>query len=418
MKYYAFFVVVIAFLLMGTIFISCEGLESPQRPVGPKDPVDPHPVPDPAVPIINAVEANPPICSINDTIFIKLEYTYEGNRAIIITWNADKGTIISTPDSTLTYWVAPDTGWYIIDVGVSDGIYTAYGNVTVEVVDTEAVVPDTLIVFVSDENGIPNLWMMKTDGTGKMQLTNHEHRVLPLNIALSHDGKTAYYVIDLEFSQCQIYSVDILTGDGYLVKDGDCADGISMSPNTNILYYDHGIGSCNRDAWSLDLSTGITTNMYDGPEVWSGKAEIFTIFEQPKGNLFATFCQNGCWSPTTEIVVFSPDLTTIFKITEDGLCDNHVRWSNDGLKIAWRKDYWPGDPEEIWVSDYDGSNASAILHMDNGEFYVGNWLPDDEHIILGYEGDLYLLNVDSGTFDNITNTPSINESNGVWVIVK
>ena len=116
------------------IFIGCEGPEGPAGPAGPAGP---------SVPVINTVHADPFTCSAEDTVQIEVEYTYEGTGTITINWSADYGTISTTTDSTTINWIAPSSGgWYVVDVDVSDGIYTAHGHVTIEVSSDTIEIPE------------------------------------------------------------------------------------------------------------------------------------------------------------------------------------------------------------------------------------------------------------------------------------
>lgn len=288
------------------------------------------------------------------------------------------------------------------------------------------------IVFLSDEGGENNFWRMRPDGSGKSQLTDQGVDVFDF-FSPSPNGRYVAFMSpnpnNDEFHK-DLYMLDI-TGLNVLqlVNSGHGYGGVSWSVDGRYIYYHFQPGNyCDMDAYRFDLQDSTYEFLYDGPEVWPGKNEIYTLTERPPyGDYYATWAQDGCWAPTAEIFIFTPDLSEVTRVTNDTDDDHNPFWSPDGQKIAWtivNGPYEPGpDFREIRVSNLDGTEVDTVLHWDGnpGVMCLG-WSPDGQWILFSsnIEGnwELYKLNpFGYNDYVNLTNTPEINEIKAVWSIL-
>jgi serine/threonine protein kinase len=91
-----------------------------------------------------------------------------------------------------------------------------------------------------------------------------------------------------------------------------------------------------------------------------------------------------------------------------------AEWSSDTSKLIWI------DKEKINIF-YSATNSIQRFEFTGVTFISAYWLPDNEIIaLIGVENnqknsDIYLLSLSSGTLENITDTPDINETDIGWM---
>ncbi len=135
-----------------------------------------------------------------------------------------------------------------------------------------------------------------------------------------------------------------------------------------------------------------------------------------------------------DIYTMRPDGTDVVRLTDEVGYDGGPWWSPDGTKIVWRAwhpntekekqdwadmvagDYVVSVPLDIWVMNADGTGKKRLT--DNGATnWAPSWHPDGKRIIyssnkddwrddlktFGHNFELYLLNIETGEEERITN---------------
>lgn len=83
-------------------------------------------------------------------------------------------------------------------------------------------------------------------------------------------------------------------------------------------------------------------------------------------------------------------------------------WSHDGDRFAFTSNRRDESVFDVYVQDRDGTGDDAELVYDgDGWLSLGGWSPDDSRLIAhqaysGYDGDLYVLDIESGEIDHLT----------------
>lgn len=142
-----------------------------------------------------------------------------------------------------------------------------------------------------------------------------------------------------------------------------------------------------------------------------------------------------CWSPDGakivfdyidptgqgDIAVINADGTGFTKLTDDGWWDWGPNWSPDGKTIVFHSDRdliptppWPGDRNELYRIDPDGSNLTRLTYLGGG-FCDIDWSPDGRSLVVAFTpgsvGDawessgnveLYILSADGSSMQRLT----------------
>ncbi|MDE2811852.1 MAG: hypothetical protein OXM01_02430 [Gemmatimonadota bacterium] len=221
------------------------------------------------------------------------------------------------------------------------------------------------IAFISDREGILNVWIMNADGSDPVNLTKGRYCTSP---AWSPDGMKIAYI---DFADDDIWLMDADGSNQQPVTDDSVPKTmLSWSADGSRIYYDMLPTGNPRDGVetsviALDGSNPISVDWREAPHHRpklspDGTKEVFALrddedqidiyirdtseFEQEFNPLTAT--------PLT----YRPDI------------DVNPTWSPDGMRIAFVSSPNRGDQFEIWVVDIDGSN---LVELTNG--LGGNW---------------------------------------------
>ena len=249
--------------------------------------------------------------------------------------------------------------WYEVDEGMCawDPAYSPDG---------------TQIVFTSDKNGNPDIWIMNADGSNPRQITHDPN--IDWDPAWSPDGSKIAFGHEDDSGGFNIWVINVdgtnltqltfngegtepawspdgskIACDGIWVMDADgtnlrkIVDGVwpSWSPDGTEIAFGY-----NDDIWIANADGSNPRQITTDPA-----QDCFPSFS-PDGTKIA-FCSNrsGYYAIWT-INVDGTDPTEIVQSNEYG----EPQWSADGTKIAYE-----GDDGGIWVVNADGSNPVKIM---------------------------------------------------------
>jgi Tol biopolymer transport system component len=181
------------------------------------------------------------------------------------------------------------------------------------------------VVFTSDRDGDKEIYSMRADGTGVVQLTFNTSQ--DYDPAFSADGTKIAFITD--------------------------RDGVTE------LYL--------MDADGTDPRRVTTNSLIESHPSWA-----------PTGTLIAFAALNGSDSDIYEI---HPDGTSQIDLTPDPVAiDVHPAWSPGGMTIAFDSTNRGGNPgPDIYTMNKDGSNVAQLTttHVDTNP----NWSPDNKNIV-------------------------------------
>ena len=210
------------------------------------------------------------------------------------------------------------------------------------------------IVFVSDQDGNWEIYVMDADGGNQLNLTNnHRHNNNPSwspngeRIAFaSWDGKVINFAINFE-----IY-----------VMDADGGNQLSLTNNRH-------------DDWDPS---------------WSPDGKRIAFASERDGHFRSDF------GITSEIYVMDADGQNEQRLTENRQNDWHPSWSPNGERIAFASDR-KGDFEnfDIYVMDADRGNQRSLTNNRRDDRHP-SWSPDGKRIAFNSRRDgnfeIYVIN--------------------------
>ena len=241
---------------------------------------------------------------------------------------------------------------------------------TVETMPTETGIQEGSIVFYSDHDGNPEIYIMQADGGDLLRLTNNP--AFDDSPALSPDGSQVVFLSarddpaptfpDLKY---EIYMVD---------SDGQNLRRLTETETGE----DH-------PSWSPDGEKILFDADYDG---------------------------DGCY----EIYTIDPDGTNLNRLTENAANDQFADWSPDGQQIAFSSDRngnW-----DVFIMDADGGNQRPLTDGEDWELFPA-WSPDGAQIAFNSlvpntgNTDVFVMNADGSGILQLTHESGFDE-NPAW----
>ncbi|HUR96908.1 MAG TPA: hypothetical protein VMZ26_02455, partial [Pyrinomonadaceae bacterium] len=211
--------------------------------------------------------------------------------------------------------------------------------------------PDGRIVYVSDQTGDAEVWIMDADGGNAKPLTND--RVIKTIPVVSSDGR--YIVYSAASGMGQLVRIDINGGNPVVFDKSVSADNPDISPDSKWVIY---------SAW-IDGQQRIVRAPIDG-----GDAQRLTDYSasEPRyshdGSRFACFVQNEKTNQFDKLVIVSaeggPPLTAFTIPPHTNVARGPV-WTPDDKGITLIVS--PGELQNLWVQPVDGGAAKQLTNF-------------------------------------------------------
>lgn len=308
------------------------------------------------------------------------------------------------------------------------------------------------VVFISDRNGHPDVWLMKPDGSGQKALTNDKYD--DAQPVISPDGYTIVFISKRDTLYSQIYAMDV---DGTHLRRLTDITGSKSSPSfardgKSIIFL------CGGSVWRVgrrgdDPDRVLPTERQKAmatlgdekaPYLWAqeslqgdllaavqsvGESQVALwmkptdeapqpiVQDTPQGAApLAGELVHAAWCPDAErlaLTLTNPDGSGIlasFDFESESLSPVLVGgamgepdWSPDGSTLAVvalkRKSADDYRPMALLTVDTYGGDPRLLV---KGEVSGPRWSPDGEKIAYVLGGDVYVVDVDSGKSVNLT----------------
>lgn len=246
------------------------------------------------------------------------------------------------------------------------------------------------IAFTSERDGNAEIYVMNSDGSGQMNLTNSP--VDDYYPAWSPDGtQISFHSYALgptaEGRVAQIYLIDLSTNQMRLVDTGiDDAKFAAWSPDGHKLVF----SGKDHQTWHLyifDLTTGARQQITTGPA-----DDLFPAWSSDGAKIAFTRAE----ADDREIYVMNVDGSDLRNVSNSLGWDWHPSWSPDSQKIAFTGQRTGS--RQIFVMNADGSGQRQLLNIPGVQNMEPKWSRDGSTLVFSSDQsgswDIYTINVD------------------------
>ncbi len=207
---------------------------------------------------------------------------------------------------------------------------------------------DDMIYFVSERDGIFNIWKMSPDGGNVSQVTRHTQGGVKYP-AISNDGRTVVYTNDHE-----LFVLDVPNGSPQRV--------------------------------SVELAFDPSINQVEWVDV-EDQAQGFGV--DPGGDMVAVDSRGEIF-----LVPANEEEGEKRQITSSAWRDRYQKFSPDGKYLAYVSD--EGAEEQLWVVDLATGERRKLTDHDSYKTDGYVWSPDSERIAFVAANTLFEVNVAAG----------------------
>lgn len=247
-----------------------------------------------------------------------------------------------------------DAGWKRLTSGRYEGMNLAW-------------TPDGRVVYVSQESGNDDIWIMNSDGSERKRLTNDPS--IDTNPAISYDGRTIVFA-SLRSGVPHLYKMSIDGGEQLQITHGPGEWAPVASPTEPYVVFQ---SATKRGIWKIDLNDGKQSNLNDAftylPAFSAdGKRIIFSYWDDR--------------SKPEQLRQAYLDLTTgkqieLPSVPRSAIRHNSqviLRWTSDGRSYAYIDDR--DGVSNIWRQPLDGSPPQKVTAFNDSYIYTFDWSRD------------------------------------------
>ena len=263
------------------------------------------------------------------------------------------------------------------------------------------------LVYTSYRPGTADLWLMRSDGTGRVPLTSGP--AAELMPAWSPDGsRVAFACAETEDAQTDLYVMDA-DGTGRVAltaTDELCEASPRWAPEGDRLYLTRGECGGAQGIWTLDLDDGATEEVVPlggWPDVAADGRLLYDKVVGPDSWLLTTL-----WTA-------DPDGGGAAELGPDGTpAAYEASWSPDGSRIAFvapmgdvESEDVPEWNEEVFVMRSDGTAVRRLTRTPGNDHWPPAWSPDGRWLVYSADGIANrgrLVRIDVATGKSVTLT--------------
>jgi TolB protein len=266
--------------------------------------------------------------------------------------------------------------------------------------EAPSVAPDgSLIAFVSERDGVTDLFVIKPDGSGERRLTNSPEQ--EGSVEWSPDSRQLRFaVFTKENADSLLYAID---RDGRNLKEIGHVPGRvqGVSPDgKRVLYATGGWQKVSLIASDLDGT--------NAKQLTDGTYVVWNSRWSPDGKQIAYTGKDA--SGLLHVFLMNSDGSERRQFTHLGAADGHAqvpRWSPDGRRIAFQVNHAEDHSEHVWIADVATGNAKKLASHEKP--YLDElpwWFPNGKRLAFQSnrtgENQIWVMNVDGTGARQIT----------------
>ena len=265
------------------------------------------------------------------------------------------------------------------------------------------------IAFTSIRDGNPAVYIMNSDGTSPVNLTNGRHP------SWSPDGEKIAFAFGLGRFRDDVSDIFVMDADG--------------KNRVNLTEGENRVNSA--PDWSPDGERiAFASNRGRQTHIFVMDADGTNMVNLTQG---LNIAHSPDWSPNGEKIVFGTEgdifvmdargANRINLTQNPGALNLTPSWSPDGRKIAYSASPKPGlwfAPFNIYLMNADGTQPIMLTEERRWAYeYSPSWSSDGSRIAFERREpdgtyDIYAINIDGGGGANLTRTPRVEDYSASW----
>jgi Tol biopolymer transport system component len=249
-----------------------------------------------------------------------------------------------------------------------------------------AAVSGEKIAFVSNRDGIDNIYVMNADGTNPIRLTSNGGNYP----AWSPDGSRLVFSSNRDNALAdEIY---VMNADGTnptrLTNNAVVDTWPAWSPDGSRIVYSSGDWD-NVEIYVMNADGTNPTRLTDNPDYGN-----FEPAWSPDGSriAFTSGWLPGLWG---EIYVMNADGTNPIRLTDNSFRNRLPEWSPDGTRIAFTS--FRNEKLQVFMMNADGTDQTSLTDITAND-WMQAWSPDGSRLVFSSDRDgdyeIYVMNAD------------------------
>jgi hypothetical protein len=246
------------------------------------------------------------------------------------------------------------------------------------------------IAFQSDRDGDDEIFIMNSDGSNLVQLTDNSDG--DSHPTWSPDGSKIAFRSNRD-GDWEIFTMNSDGSDVVQLTDDSYSNAFpSWSPDGRQIAF----SSDRDDDWEIFIMNSDGSNLVQLTD--NSYTDDFPSWS-PDGDEIAFSPRDG----DDEIFIMNSDGSNLVQLTDNSFLDRFPSWSPDGQNIAFsshRDDDW-----EIFIMNSDGSNLVQLTDNSYTDFY-SSWSPDGSKIVFASDRDgdweIFIMNSDGSNVVQLT----------------
>lgn len=286
--------------------------------------------------------------------------TNDLNNYAGVSLTADSSRLVTVQSETFSnIWLVPG-GDSSRSTPITSGVGKRDGK------DGVVWVPDGRIIYVSEDSGNDDIWIMNADGSGQTQLTSNAG--VNSNPAVSPDGRFVVFTSTRD-GAAHIWRMDLDGANPKQLTSGSGENHAQFSADGKWVVYTLFAG--NQTLWRVSIEGGAPTPI--------SEKTLSEPAVSPDGKMIASVYLEEPNSPARIAVVpfEGGEFTKTFDVPESSW--GNLRWAPDGTALTYV--ITAGGVSNIWSQSLAGGAPRQLTDFKTDQIFWFNWSADGKRIV-------------------------------------